>query len=119
MTFRRVAFVSALLITVLVPQDRAWAASSAGGESARLARALDAYTRPLVAAGHLSGQLLIARHGAIVLERTYGFADYELRVPVTAETRFNVASVTKPMTVVLAIQLMVEKKLAMHDSLAR
>src|SRR5580765_107583 len=65
---------------------------------AAAARAIDAYTRPLVARGELSGQLLVTRRGRVLAERSYGQADAELAVPVSPETRFNIASLTKPMT---------------------
>jgi len=84
----------------------------------RIARDLDAWARPLVDAGHLSGQVLIARGGKVI-ERDYGFADRERKVRVTPETRFNIASVTKPMTLMLAIQLMHERKLGLTDTLER
>lgn len=85
----------------------------------RLAKAIDDYAKPLDAGRQLSGQLLVARHGQIVVERFYGYANWELKAPVTAETRFNIASVTKPMTGTLAIQLLSERKLMMTDSIAR
>jgi CubicO group peptidase (beta-lactamase class C family) len=75
---------------------RLTAAPSNPGSSA--ARAIDAYTKPLLARGELAGQLLVTRAGQVVAERFYGQADAELGVPVGAETRFNIASVTKPMT---------------------
>jgi CubicO group peptidase (beta-lactamase class C family) len=85
----------------------------------RIARAIDAYARPLLERGDLSGQLLVLRHGRVVAERAWGKANLELNVPVTPETRFNVASVTKPMTATIAIQLITEKKLGANDSIAR
>ena len=56
----------------------------------------------------LSGQLVVTRHGRTLVERAWGKANAELNVPVTLETRFNIASVTKPMTATVAIQLAVE-----------
>ncbi len=53
------------------------------------------------------------------MERSYGLADRERRVPVTAETRFGIASITKPMTLMLALQLLQEKKLGYTDTLER
>jgi len=94
------------------------APKAAALDPGRIARDLDAWARPLVDAGHLSGQVLIARGGRVI-ERDWGFADRERRVRVTPETRFNIASVTKPMTVMLAIQLMREKKLGFTDTLER
>jgi CubicO group peptidase (beta-lactamase class C family) len=98
--------------------DPAHAASGAPADAA-LGAAIDSYARPLVERSHLSGQLLVARRGKILVERHYGFADWELRAPVTADTRFCIASVTKPMTGTIAIQLLAEKALGLRDSIAR
>jgi CubicO group peptidase (beta-lactamase class C family) len=84
-----------------------------------LVQALEARLKPLVARGDLSGQLLVLRRGRVLLERSYGRANAELGVAVTPETRFNIASVTKPMTSVLAIQLIAEHRLGLRDSLSR
>ncbi len=99
------------------PSFAASATARSAADSA--AHAIDAYVKPLVARGDLSGQLLVHRHGRLVAERSYGMANAELRSPVTPETRFNVASVTKPMTSTIAIQLITEGKLALDDSIGR
>jgi CubicO group peptidase (beta-lactamase class C family) len=85
----------------------------------KLGKAIDAWAKPLVANGHLSGQLLVTRYGKVIVERSYGFANRELRVPITPETRLCVASVTKPMTVLIAYRLMESKAIAYRDSIAR
>jgi CubicO group peptidase (beta-lactamase class C family) len=84
-----------------------------------LARRIDAYVQPYLDDGHLSGSLLVARGGTILYERSFGMANRELGVPNTAETRFCVASITKPMTVVIAVQLLNEGRLAARDSIAK
>lgn len=114
-----------LVALVAVPQ----AHSAAGPPSAksgppspeadRLARELDRWSRPLVESGALAGQLLVSRNGAVLLERAWGEAQRELHVPMTLETRLNVASITKPMTGMIATQLIQEGKLALADSIAR
>lgn len=43
--------------------------------------------------------------GAIVIAAGLGYADLEAHVPATAETAYNVASVTKPISAVLALRL--------------
>ncbi len=48
----------------------------------------------------LSGTVLITRAGATVLERCYGMADRAAGIPVTPETRFGLASMTKLFTAV-------------------
>src|SRR5262249_13066302 len=44
-------------------------AATAPSEPHRLGGAIDAYAKPLVARGDLSGQLLVARRGVILVER--------------------------------------------------
>lgn len=70
-----------------------------------LATAVDTLVRPEADAGLLSGTLLISQGDRILLQRTYGFANWELRVPVTASSRFAIASITKVMTAALAEKL--------------
>jgi len=81
--------------------------------------AIDAWAKPLLARDQLWGQLLVTRRGHVVVERCWGKANAELGVAVTPETRFNIASVTKPLTTTLAIQLAAEGRLRVSDSLAR
>jgi CubicO group peptidase (beta-lactamase class C family) len=55
-----------------------------------------------------SGSVLVAKKGRIVYQQFVGFADREHRVPITAETTFEIASLAKPFTALLVLQL-VEK----------
>lgn len=80
---------------------------------------VDAYVRPLAQAGELSGALLVAREGRVLYERAFGMASYELAAPNTPSTLFAVASITKPMTALVAIRLIEEGKLGLADPLAR
>lgn len=84
-----------------------------------LGRAIDGYVAPLLAHDQLSGQLLVARHDTILVERNFGYADWELRTPVTPDTRFCIASVTKPMTGTIAIQLLAARTIALTDTIGR
>jgi CubicO group peptidase (beta-lactamase class C family) len=111
------AIVTFVLFALLTAPSVAAAASPP--ESTRLAREIDRWSRPLVASGALAGQLLVSRNGSVLLERAWGQADRELRVPVDGGTRFNVASVTKPMTVMIATQLVQEGRLALSDTVGR
>src|SRR5688572_28598471 len=47
----------------------------------------------------------VVRDGRVVLARGYGWADVEARRPVTEHTPYNIASVTKPISGVLAMRL--------------
>jgi YD repeat-containing protein len=84
-----------------------------------MAARIDAYVQPLVEDAQLSGTILVGRADEIVYERSFGAADMELAVPNAPETRFCVSSLTRPMTALLALQLIEDKKLSRADSVAR
>jgi CubicO group peptidase (beta-lactamase class C family) len=84
-----------------------------------LVKRIDAFVQPFVEDGHLSGTVLVARGDEVVYERSFGMADYELRVPNTAQTRFGVASIAKPVTIMLVGQLVEARKLALADPLEK
>jgi CubicO group peptidase (beta-lactamase class C family) len=49
--------------------------------------------------------VVILRDTTILLARGYGFADVDRQLPVTPGTPFNIASVTKPISAVVALRL--------------
>jgi len=49
--------------------------------------------------------IVILRDTTVILARGFGYADLERAVPVTPETPFNIASVTKPISAVVALRL--------------
>ncbi|HYW08933.1 MAG TPA: serine hydrolase domain-containing protein [Longimicrobium sp.] len=53
----------------------------------------------------------VVRDGEVVLARGFGYADVEARTPVTENTPFNIASVTKPISAVVAMRLVEQGKL--------
>jgi CubicO group peptidase (beta-lactamase class C family) len=63
----------------------------------RVARQLDDYMGRLAAFGY-SGVLLVGKGDHVVLANGYGLADRENGIPVTAETVFDIGSVTKQFT---------------------
>lgn len=80
---------------------------------------LDDYLRPYDQAGLVSGTVLAARGGKILFHKSYGFASLEHGVRNRPETAFCVASVTKPMTISIVMQLLEAKKLAAGDTVAK
>lgn len=80
---------------------------------------IDAWIQPYVDAGHLSGCILVARGDEVIYERCVGMASHELAVPNTPETRFGIASVTKPLQLILLSRLVEEGALALTDTLDR
>ena len=58
-----------------------------------------------------NGQVLVARHGTIVYDRCFGFADFRNSTPLTSETPFQLASISKTFTSTAILLLHQEGKL--------
>jgi D-alanyl-D-alanine carboxypeptidase len=80
---------------------------------------IDRLIKPEAAAERFSGIVLVARGNQIVVQRPYGFADWERQVPNAMTTRFNVGSITKLMTETLVDVLAGEARLDLSAPVAR
>ena len=76
------------------------------------------YLRRSAALG-FSGQVLVARHGQILLHQAYGFADRSARVPLTPTTRVGVASMSKQFAAAAVLRLEADGRLSLGDSLGK
>src|SRR5882724_6150166 len=83
------------------------------------ADAIDDYIRSEMERRHIPGlALAVARQGKIVKVRGYGVANLEHDVPVTPETVFELASVTKQFTAAAIMTLVEEGKVQLDDPVA-
>lgn len=82
-------------------------------------RLVDARAAAEAAADRFSGALLIARDGNVVLEKAWGLADRESKVPNTVNTRFRIGSMNKMFTAVATLQLVERKQIALDAPLAQ
>ncbi len=99
--------------------DPAAAARAAGLCAARLARVTD-LLRADSEAGEIPGAVvLVARDGKVALLEACGMADPGTARPMRTDAIFRIASLTKPLTVVAALQLMERGLLALADPVAR
>jgi CubicO group peptidase (beta-lactamase class C family) len=90
-----------------------------GLSSERLAR-IGATLKADIEAGRIPGAVIaIARHGKLVALDAYGWRDKAAGVPMTTDTIFNIASMTKPMTTVGALMLYERGKILIDDPLAK
>ena len=90
-----------------------------GMSSARLAR-IGATLKADVDAGRLPGAVvLVARHGKIVYYEAVGWRDKDAHAPMTKDTIFNIASMTKPMVTVGALMLSEQGRLFVDDAVAK
>jgi CubicO group peptidase (beta-lactamase class C family) len=91
----------------------------AGFSSARLTR-LDAAMKGLVDSQQLAGVVtLLARHGKVVDEKTYGFADLASQKPMQRDTIVRIYSMTKPITGIAMMMLYEEGKWKPSDPISR
>lgn len=80
---------------------------------------LDAY---LYAATHLNkfnGNALIVEKGNIVLNKSYGYKNFETKTPNDSNTIFQIGSITKQFTAAVILKLQEEGKLSVQDKLSK
>jgi len=65
------------------------------------------------------GAVATMRDGAVLLARGYGVADLEHNVPITAETVFYLASVSKQCTAATINLLVLDQKLGLDDDVRK
>ena len=85
----------------------------------QLASALDPYFATLVANDEFSGNVLVAKDGKPVYEKSYGFADRANKIPNTSATRFNLGSINKTFTKTAIQQLIARGKLSLTDTVGK
>jgi len=88
-------------------------------EAQDLAAKIDAYLKPFVESNNFIGIVRVSRGERVLFEKGYGMANYELRVPNGAETRFHIASVSKAFTAAAILLLEERGKLATSDPLSK
>jgi CubicO group peptidase (beta-lactamase class C family) len=100
----------------LAPFALAFDGSVPASDSTLEAR-IEAYVRPYVESNNFSGALLVARAGKVVVRRAWGYANVELHVPNTPDTRFQIASVSKSFTAAAILLLEERGRLRVDDPL--
>lgn len=96
--FRFLALAVAGAVFTAGPGSAAPATAREEGIPAARLSGADGYLRYLNAIGHFNGSVLVASGDRILLEKPYGFADFESRRRLTRNSIFRVGSLTKPVT---------------------
>lgn len=66
---------------------------------------------------HISGvAVAVSKNGKVIYQKGFGIKDIDSQEPVTPETIFGIASVTKSFTALAILKLEEEGKLSIHDS---
>ena len=65
-----------------------------------------------------NGAILVAHEGEVIFKKGFGWADMEWDIPNTTDTKFRLASVTKPFTSMLTMQLVANGTLDLHTPIS-
>jgi len=85
----------------------------------RLETQVDACLGPLVDEDLISGTVLIARNGDVLLARGYGLANREHGIPNGPRTKFRIGSITKQFTAMAVLLLQRRGRLDLDDTVDR
>ena len=110
------AFARLALAVLAIALPASVSAAANTDRFARLDAALDTNFRELKMPG-VSAALMI--RGKLVWTGTRGWADIAARKPVTPDTPFNIASLTKPMTAVVLMQMVERGQLSLDTPMQR
>jgi CubicO group peptidase (beta-lactamase class C family) len=83
-----------------------------------VATRIDDYLSRLVATDQLSGSVLVADDGEILISKGYGLANIEHDVPNTPHTKFRIGSITKQFTAMAIMMLQEQELLSVHDPIS-
>jgi len=90
-----------------------------GMSSERLQRIQEMIQRH-IAAGEMTGaSAVVVRKGKVVYQTYQGVMDTETKKPVTADTMFRIASMTKPVTSAAIMMMIEEGKVHLNDPVSR
>jgi CubicO group peptidase (beta-lactamase class C family) len=93
-------------------------ALTCAGEHSEIAR-MDQVIRTYVDSSKFMGSVLVARGDEVLLDKGYGYANLEWKVPNTPETKFRLGSITKQFTAASVLLLEERGALRIEDAVAK
>jgi len=87
--------------------------------SQNLEEKVDEYVNPYIFMEKFSGSILIAQKGEIILNKSYGMANYEHSILNTPHTKFRLGSLSKQFTALAIMQLQEKGLLNVKDFISR
>ena len=80
---------------------------------------MDAYVRRYADGVFFSGVVRVTKGDRIIYENAFGYADRAWQIPNSLQTKFQIASLSKPMTAAAILLLAEERKLSLEDKLSK
>src|SRR3954471_13759302 len=87
--------------------------------SEELGNRVDAVAKQMLSRHTAGVSVAVARDGRLILARGYGMANVEHSVPVTPETIFHIASISKNILAAVVLQLVDEGRLRLDDDVTK
>jgi CubicO group peptidase (beta-lactamase class C family) len=113
-----VASFAALAVACSGEKGRVGEEPGASSAEATVAR-IDAIAQAALADGPLAGlSIAVVRGNDVIVSKGYGYADLAARLPATADTIYDIASITKLFTSIAILKLVQSGKLDLGDDLA-
>jgi CubicO group peptidase (beta-lactamase class C family) len=79
---------------------------------------IDSVVKSFYDNGMFHGIVYVSKNDSIIYNNSYGLANYDYEVPFSNETKVRLASLSKPFTAILILQLVEEGKLNLSDKLS-
>lgn len=119
--FRQLTWFIALVASSMFLAQHALAQGTIASRPspAQIVAKADEYMLAAVEINHFSGVVLVARNGQPIINKGYGMANYELKVPNTPQTVFRLGSITKQFTSMATMILRERGKLDVNDSICK
>lgn len=82
-------------------------------------RSIKKYFKKFVSKRRFNGHIVVAKKGKIIFDTTAGFANVRRKIRLKKNSVIQLASVTKPITAAVILQLVEEGKLNLQDTITR
>jgi CubicO group peptidase (beta-lactamase class C family) len=110
--------IRSLLVALCVASSTTFRVVAASGPT-DLASQVGALFEESVHSNTPGAAVLIVRDGKELLEKGYGLAQVEARIPITCDTRFRIGSITKQFTAAAILRLHEQGKLNVNDPISK
>ena len=116
---RRVLVIALVCVSLTLAASLPTAAPESVGVSAQRLKRIDTWLSGLVASKQAAGFVsLVARRGKIVHHEAFGTRGFSVTDPMPKDALFDLASMTKPITVAAALMLLEEGRITLHEPIS-
>lgn len=117
-SFTRRKFI-VLLQVVLISLGLSYILSgcSYGTKDKELVEKVENAADTFVKTNEFNGNILVAKDGKILCNKSYGYADFDKKTTITPQTRFMIGSITKQFTAMAIMQMQEKGLLTVDDTL--